>query len=181
MLGIFTNNNRRNPSKPKTMKEIKAGLTCNTRVLAQILGQRTYSNSVLQVSIKELLQNSIDACKPLRKGRIDIVLGSGTNPKLDERGKYLLVTDNGIGMSPTTVVDIYLKMGGTLKEGLNDDEKSGGFGIAKIQYLTQSEAIEITSIRDGVKTSIVTTPEELFSNETIYSSRKVAHYLYATL
>ena len=144
----------------------KVGMTCDMRVIAQILGQRTYSNSVLQVAVKELLQNAYDACKPLHRGNVSIDLRAGTNPKSGKRGKYLKVTDNGIGMTTDTVINVYLRMGGTLKEGLSDSEKSGGFGIAKIQYLTQSEAIEIRSIRDGKLTTVITTAEELFSNET---------------
>lgn len=153
----------------------KVGLTCDMRVIAQVLGQRTYSSNVLQVAVKELHQNAFDACKPLKKGRIDIKLGEGTNPITESRGKYLLVTDDGIGMTPDTVMNVYLRMGGTLKEGLQDSEKSGGFGIAKIQYLTQSEGIEITSYRDGTKTSVVTNAEQLFTNETEITIQHVDH------
>lgn len=129
------------------------GLQMNMRQLLNVLSSSLYKGDILSVATRELLQNSFDAVKKVSDPKIQVNF-SGYERTLEFK-------DNGIGMSPDTVKDIFLTIGGTAKEGLDETERSGGFGIAKVQFFTAAEHILVESVRDGIKTTIDTTREDL--------------------
>jgi hypothetical protein len=81
----------------------------------------------------------------------------------DER--TISIKDDGIGMTPDIVKSAFLSIGGTNKEGLSEGERSGGFGLAKVQFLLGSEYVEVATVRDGMKTSIKATNLELYNDD----------------
>jgi hypothetical protein len=81
----------------------------------------------------------------------------------DER--TISIKDDGIGMTPDIVKSAFLSIGGTNKEGLSEGERSGGFGLAKVQFLLGSEYVEVATVRDGIKTSIKATNLELYNDD----------------
>ena len=147
--------------------------------LMALLGPKMYNSNISNVAVKELLQNAFDATKQAaKKGmyststttKIDLETGqvtSGNKPTIDvhfdTKERTITVTDNGIGMTPDIVRNAFFAIADTNKEGLDTSERSGGFGLAKIQYLFSSEQVELTTVRDGIKTTVTTNQDELLS------------------
>ncbi|MEE1084545.1 MAG: ATP-binding protein [Paludibacteraceae bacterium] len=130
------------------------GLQIDMQQILNVLSASLYKDSVLKVATRELLQNSFDAVKHQAKPRIDVEY---------DYDRTLKFRDNGIGMSTETVRNVFFTVGGTSKEGLDPSERSGGFGIAKVQFFMAAEKLHVESIRDGIKTIVDTTQEELLS------------------
>jgi hypothetical protein len=131
--------------------------------MLHLLGPAMYSKPLAQVAVKELLQNSFDAIKARQNitdnkdvGNIDIIV--------DHEERTITVKDDGIGMTPNIVKNAFLFIGGTNKEGLTESERSGGFGLAKVQFLLGSESVEIETTRDGITTIIKATALELYGD-----------------
>src|SRR3990170_9015097 len=107
----------------------QATMSIDPRLL-KLVGRKLYSSHPIPIIVRELLQNSVDACN--RKGvepRITI-----TVKQLDANGNDWLVSceDNGIGMTPEQLVNDFLRLGGKKEEWAN---QTGGFGIAKAAIL----------------------------------------------
>jgi hypothetical protein len=101
----------------------RAMMSVNPRLL-KLLGQKLYSSHPLPIVVRELLQNSRDACQ--RKGvvpAIEIKIEVKTNYET-----WVTCVDNGIGMTESEIIDNFLCLGNTSK---NDSSSVGGFGIAK--------------------------------------------------
>lgn len=133
------------------------GLQINMEQILSLLSASLYKGDVLEVATRELLQNSYDATKNVENPTIHF--------EWDSYNRILICEDNGIGMTPNTVKDVFFTVGGTLKEGLDVSERSGGFGIAKVQFFMAAEHIEVTSYRNGVCTTAHATQKELLSGQ----------------
>jgi hypothetical protein len=137
---------------------IKAKAGANVRRLSKLLGPKLYGepSQMPFVSVKEMVQNSFDAIKPMQekgqlvKGKIDITV--------DPTTRIISVKDNGTGMSPETLSTTFLTIAGTKKEGERD---SGGLGIAKMQFLFNNDSIRVITLRDGVASELVSTGDQL--------------------
>jgi hypothetical protein len=137
---------------------IKAKAGANVRRLSKLLGPKLYGepSQMPFVSVKEMVQNSFDAIKPMQekgqlvKGKIDITV--------DPTTRIISVKDNGTGMSPETLSTTFLTIAGTKKEGERD---SGGLGIAKMQFLFNNDSIRVITLRDGVASELVSTGAQL--------------------
>lgn len=139
------------------MQNKSLGLQINMEQILSLLSASLYKGDVLEVATRELLQNSYDATKNVDNPTISFVW--------DGWNRILTCIDNGIGMSPETVKDVFFTVGGTLKEGLDVSERSGGFGIAKVQFFMAAESIKVTSTRNGVRTIATATQKELLSGQ----------------
>jgi hypothetical protein len=142
-----------------TMEEvIKSNPGANIERLAQMLGPQLYGSmeKITQVSVKEMFQNSYDAIKTMlqngsiTKGRLDI--------RMDKKTRTISVIDNGSGMTPDVLGNVFLTIAGTKKD---TDISSGGFGIAKLLFLYGNKEIEVISMRDGKISKMSTTGEQL--------------------
>ena len=114
----------------------------------RLLGKDAYKGSFVNVVIKELLQNGFDAVRDggateLKPGQIGI--------NYDYFTRTIQVRDDGIGMSPETIVTAFLRTGGTKKFG-DPRNTSGGLGVAKIAFLKGSKRIKLVTVKDGLKT-----------------------------
>lgn len=96
--------------------------------LIGLLGRKLYSSNPLPIVVRELLQNSRDAC--IRKGvepRIKITITQLRDINYNERW-LVSCDDNGIGMTADEIVNDFLCLGGKKADGSG---QVGGFGIAK--------------------------------------------------
>lgn len=150
--------------------DCKVGLQINVEQILSVLSASLYKGDILETATRELLQNAFDACK------------KDSNPTIkvnwDSWGRTLMVEDNGSGMATDTVKNVFFTIGGTLKEGLDVSERSGGFGIAKVQFFMAGEHIKIETVRDGVKTIAEATQKELLRGEGILKSMPCDEYSY---
>lgn len=128
-------------------------LNIDVKQILAVLSSSLYKGDVLEVATRELLQNAFDAVKGNAQAFIEF--------KWDDMCRCLTVRDNGCGMSPTTVREVFFTVGGTLKEGLDVSERSGGFGIAKVQFFMAAERVRIRSCHHGVVTLAEATQEQL--------------------
>jgi hypothetical protein len=133
------------------------GLQINMEQILSLLSASLYKGDVLEVATRELLQNSYDATKQVENPTISFDWDCCT--------RTLTCNDNGIGMTTDTVKDVFFTVGGTFKEGLDVSERSGGFGIAKVQFFMAAERIQVTSSRNGVRTIATATQQELLSGQ----------------
>ena len=99
-------------------------ITVDPRLLS-LIGAKLYSGHPLPIVVRELIQNSRDAC--VRKGVAPKIELTVTVPY----GNNIVVTcrDNGIGMTADQLVNDFLCLGNTSKT--HDGSAVGGFGIAK--------------------------------------------------
>ena len=139
---------------------IKARSGVENKRLVKMMGQKLYGDlkTIAPVTVKEMLQNSFDAIKTLldngqtEAGSIDI--------KVDPVSRTISIHDDGSGMLPETLAGPFLRIAGTEKE---TDRSSGGFGIAKMQFLHGNEGIKVYTMRDG-KISVLETTGEVLKN-----------------
>jgi len=139
---------------------IKSKPGVNARRLAKMLGPQLYGDmkDMGAVSVKEVLQNSFDAIKAslakgdISQGRIDV----------DLDGHKIVMTDNGVGMSPEMLGGKFLQIAGTGKS--EDERASGGFGIAKMLFLYGNNSLRVTTMKDGRVAELNTTGPQLFDS-----------------
>lgn len=81
------------------------------------LGSKMYSQSTWWVLLRELIQNALDA----RATKLSIET---------DWSSYLIVEENGEGMTKEELLGVFLTVGGTDK--VRKDDTVGGFGIAKL-------------------------------------------------
>lgn len=139
-------------------ESVKANPGVNLRRLAGLLGPQLYGDmkEMPKVAVKEMFQNAFDAAKgaigkkPGEQARIAVAINT-------EQGR-ITVADNGTGMTTQILGGPFLQIAGTNKEG---DRSSGGFGIAKMQFLFGSKELEVFTMRDGVLSVLRSTGAQL--------------------
>lgn len=91
-------------------KEMSLSLN-QSRIIALLMGERLYREPA--VALRELLQNSIDACsvcQQMEVGRYDAHISVTANRDEDDRW-WLEVADNGCGMDEYVLSEYFLKVG----------------------------------------------------------------------
>jgi hypothetical protein len=125
---------------------IKAKPGINAKRMKNMFGPQLYGDlsKMPTVAVKEMLQNSFDGIKALleqnlvTEGTIDI--------DIDKNARTITVKDDGTGMTTDVLANTFFTLAGTNKE---TDFGSGGFGVAKMQFLYGSKEIEVITMRDG--------------------------------
>ncbi|MFE7563616.1 HSP90 family protein [Kitasatospora sp. NPDC057500] len=127
------------------------------RGIVDLLSHHLYTSP--QVYVRELLQNAVDAITAVRqddadtspRGRPRIEISSG-----DATGDgSLTISDNGIGLSEAQVHELLATIGRSSKRdelGFARHEFMGQFGIGLLSCFMVSDAIEVTTRRDGEPT-----------------------------
>lgn len=146
------------------MESEKGQIGVNKQQLLMLLGPTMYNKPLAQVAVKELLQNSFDAIKA-RMNITDNKETGNINITVNYDNRTISIKDDGIGMTPDIVKNAFLSIGGTNKEGLDVSERSGGFGLAKVQFLLGSEYVKVITVRDGIKTSLEATAVQLYNDD----------------
>jgi hypothetical protein len=98
--------------------------------LLKLVGRKLYSSHPIPILVRELLQNSVDACR--RRGVKPDIRITIKQLKKDASDWLVSCEDNGIGMSAEQIVNDFLRLGGKKEDWAN---QTGGFGIAKAAIL----------------------------------------------
>ena len=138
-------------SLPKTKNEPGRQIVSTSQdeeQMERLAGKDMYSKPFVNTVVNELLQNSFDAVRDAgaslgKPGRISI--------DYDYKTRTIRVKDNGIGMDPRTIVEAFLRTGGTKKFG-DPQNTSGGLGLAKIIFVKGSKRIQLVTVKNGLKT-----------------------------
>jgi hypothetical protein len=133
-----------------------------SRIL-NLLGPKMYEKNLVEVSVKELLQNAFDAVRAAgatteNPGEISI--------DLNLSNRTVTVRDNGVGMTPEIIQKAFFTIAGTHKEQ-SAENTSGGLGLAKMAFLYGSDRVKVVSIRDGVKSTVETDRKTLINRDPI--------------
>lgn len=144
----------------ETGKKTKGGrLDADLLAMIELLGDSMYEGNTGETAVKELVQNSFDGIKS--EQAIGSINASTIHVLLDKANRRITIIDDGIGMTVPIVEQAFFTIAGTSKEGLPKGQRSGGFGMAKIQFLFSSKTIELETIRDGQRVTVKTTPEAI--------------------
>ena len=154
-------------------ENVQAAPSVDMERMAKLLGPQLYGNmkDIGVVTIKEMFQNSFDALKgSLESGKLSAstalsarLMGKTAEVSIDlnESERTITFTDNGTGMTPSTINKAFLTLAGTQKE---TDRASGGLGIAKMLFLFGNDSLSLKTVRDGVESILETTGEQLMTS-----------------
>ena len=139
--------------------EEQGKLVMDQERMLQLFGQNMYGAGLAEVAIKELLQNSFDAVKGAVRSKV--IKEGDIKITINRESRTIKIQDNGVGMTPKIIRDAFFTIAGTDKSDLPPQERSGGFGIAKMGFLTGIAEIRLETIRDGVKSSVSATSGDI--------------------
>lgn len=100
--------------------------------LLQRFGKSLYSGDQAMIVTRELVQNSVDACKA---AGVEPVINVTILAPVYGQGTQITVEDNGIGMTEDVIIEKLLCLGGTTKQG-SSYGATGSFGIAKAAIMS---------------------------------------------
>ena len=143
------------------LQRVKAKGSVNVKRLLALVGSSMYKANLADTSIKEMVQNSFDAVKEQiaknkslkGQGKIDVLV--------DSSHRLIAIRDNGVGMTKKTILDAFLTVAGSNKEGLEAGDASGGFGMAKAAFLYGNEKIYLRTVHNGKLSTLEATGAEL--------------------
>lgn len=113
------------------------------RGIISILSKHLYSGA--DVFLRELLQNAVDAIRareklePDFKGQIDLRLSS------DDEGLFLIIQDNGVGLTEAEVHAFLATIGQSSKRGEDARDFIGQFGIGLLSAFLVADKIRVLS------------------------------------
>ncbi len=124
-----------------------------TKVLNILMGTELYDTP--DIFIRELLQNSYDACK--YRNELASNAGEAYEPKItisyESKNNSIIIEDNGIGIDNTTFENYVLKIGNSYYQGKSFEQEQlkftpiSNFGIGILSCFMVSNTIEIDSYR----------------------------------
>lgn len=148
------------------------------KVLKILMGTELYDSP--NIFIRELLQNSYDACKY----RQELAKKSGEpyEPKIeidyDRKLNSLTIEDNGIGIDERTFKNYILKIGNSYYTSKSFEKEQLGFepisnfGIGILSCFMVSDSIEIESLKYG----LVTNPNEPIHYTLLVNDKYIERY-----
>jgi len=172
---------------------MKARTTIDPDLIA-LLGRKLYSSHPIPIVVRELLQNSVDACS-----RANIMPEIALKVDIRHIGNDKYITtitcrDNGIGMDIDELLNKFLCLGGTGKTDIRTKQTVGGFGIAKAaimsgcywsvrthdlfvssRYVSQDLDVAEREYVDGTTVKVIIT-----ENPTYATNREVARMIYGS-
>jgi hypothetical protein len=137
---------------------IKSKPGVNAERITAMFSQQMYGDmsKMPQVAVKEMLQNSFDGIKALLEQ--NVITEGNIDINVDKDKRTIALKDDGSGMTPDVLSNVFFTVAGTNKE---TEFGSGGFGVAKMQFLYGSDSIEVTTMRDGQISYTKTTGEDI--------------------
>ena len=125
----------------------------NDTMIIKLLRDKMYKNKIGAVC-REVVSNSRDANREAGREStpVCVELTNNLGSLLSDEEMYITFQDNGVGISPNRMDNIFLKYGGSTKR--DSDKYTGGFGIgAKTPFAYSNEFIIITIVEEkGVRT-----------------------------
>ena len=146
-------------SDTETGKTHTIQLQAATGRMVELFGSRMYDPDIVNVVLKEMVQNSVDAIRvqqrrgAIERGVIDITTDANT--------RTITVKDNGAGMTPDTVRNAFFTIGGSDKSELPPDQRSGGLGLATLALISGSQSLSLSTVRERVKVEVNATSERI--------------------
>lgn len=136
----------------------KFEMTLNTdsAIASGLLIQRLtelYENPI-EATVRETVSNALDAVEEKCSEdvpKVQIIKPTRLNP-------IFIVKDNGVGMSVEDLKNIYSKYGASTKQ--NKLEQIGAYGLGAKAPLAYGTEFTVSSVKDGIKTSIIVVREE---------------------
>jgi hypothetical protein len=154
--------------------EGKLKLGADPAALGKILGSSLYSGDAPKVITKELVQNAMDAVRE-STGDKDVTVEFGGTGYPEGQDRTITVTDTGKGMTKNELETVFTDLGASGKR--ENEEASGGFGLAKAAPLMMSKRIEVnTVVKEGNKYyehSFTATPEDLLGGGVDIKTREI--------
>jgi hypothetical protein len=131
--------------------------------LVQLLGASMYANNMVEVTIKELLQNAFDAVKGAVSSKKEKALykTGHITIELDSNSRTIKITDDARGMTPDIIKNALFTIAGSDKSDLDPEDRSGGLGLAKMGFMMGAERLSVDTVRNGVRTKVDTTGEDI--------------------
>jgi hypothetical protein len=151
--------------------ERQGKLKSDEEQMLRIFSGSMYGAGIQDVAVKELLQNAFDSVKEAvykgvlkGPGKIDITL--------NDQDRTITVTDNGIGMTTQIVDDGFFTVGGTKKD-VPPELRSGGYGIAKVAFMTSTAELSLDTVRDGVRNIVAgATPVQIRNGDFVIKTER---------
>ena len=153
VYGMFggTIRKRRDPlqwaAKRAGVEEVAPDIRSKKSDIVDVARGKIYSQDMGTVTVRELLQNSLDAIRPQ--------ILKGQDPKdhkltlfLDPENRTVELTDTGHGMPPEVMASAMIDITKSVKE----TDGAGGYGLAKAVIFGNSEEFEVETVyqeRDG--------------------------------
>jgi hypothetical protein len=156
--------------KAEQFGEEAGKLTVDMPDIVQLFGAGMYGSNLVEVTIKELLQNAFDAVKGAVSSKKEKALykTGHITIELDSRDRTIKITDDARGMTPDIVKNALFTIAGSDKSDLDPEDRSGGLGVAKLGFMVGTEKFKVDTVRNGVRTTVDTTgPNIARSNFTI--------------
>jgi hypothetical protein len=146
----------------------------SNQMIVSILRDRLYSNKIGAVC-REVASNSRDANREAGRESKPIVIEIGNNQSLlGEEILYISFQDNGIGISPERIDNVFLKYGSSTKRDNNN--QTGGFGIgAKTPFAYNNEFIIETISEKSNTENIKHTYQAIILNQNGTESSQLIH------
>lgn len=138
-------------------EKVEMTLNTDSAIASGLLIQRLtelYEDPV-EASVRETISNGLDAVTEFFSGdrpEIHITSPTSLNP-------IFIVKDNGVGMSYEDLKNIYSKYGASTK--MNNFEQIGAYGLGAKAPLAYGTEFTVSSVKDGVRTTIIVAREEL--------------------
>jgi hypothetical protein len=153
--------------------ERQGKLKSDEEQMLRIFSGSMYGAGIQDVAVKELLQNAFDSVKEAvykgvlkGPGKIDITL--------NDQDRTITVTDNGIGMTTQIVDDGFFTVGGTKKD-VPPELRSGGYGIAKVAFMTSTAELSLDTVRDGVRNIVAgATPVQIRNGDFVIKTERAS-------
>tara|TARA_B110000503_G_scaffold2546_1_gene3380 strand:+ start:9259 stop:11667 length:2409 start_codon:yes stop_codon:yes gene_type:complete len=120
----------------------------NDTMIIKLLRDKMYKNKIGAVC-REVVSNSRDANREAGREStpVCVELTNNLGSLLSDEETYITFQDNGIGISPSRMDNIFLKYGGSTKR--DSDKYTGGFGIgAKTPFAYSNEFVIITVVEE---------------------------------
>jgi hypothetical protein len=149
--------------KPQEFGEEAGKLAADMPGLVQLLGAGMYANNLVEVTIKELLQNAFDAVKGAVSSKKEKALykTGHITIELDSNSRTIKITDDARGMTPDIVKNALFTVAGSDKSDLAPEDRSGGLGLAKMGFMMNSERLVVNTVRNGVRTTVDTNADNI--------------------
>jgi hypothetical protein len=143
----------------KKFTERQGQLNADMDNLLQNLGQSMYGSGITDVAVKELLQNAFDTVKEAVFKKVIKGIGH-IHITLNEKDRTITVEDDGMGMTSDIVDKAFFTIAGTEKD-VPPELASGGYGFAKVAFMTSTESISLDTVREGVRNTTSATASEI--------------------
>jgi HSP90 family molecular chaperone len=147
------------PDDSQTDSDLPTGYKADVKKIIDLLiGDALYSRR--DVSIRELIQNAVDACERLSDSKFGGATRTEITINIDTKEGYFEVIDNGDGMSPEVLSEYFAVVGRSIRDEENimeraqGDEKTrshliGKFGIGFISAYMLAKQIFLSTTCDG--------------------------------